>query len=165
MALVAALLSGCGTVIAPSEVGGEASRKVDACTGWSMADYMSARVIHRIRVFTDPRTGDSAMEETSYAPKATPLMKTGTTLREYDFGPASKVQVVVGPADLDIPLHPAPYRESFLVLKGSVLMKLGNGQQRELLPGDMTVFEDTAATRGHGARTGPCGYVSLDLVP
>ena len=161
---VATWLAACSTVPS-SRADADASKAAEACAGWSMADYASARVVRRIRVYTDPDTGDSAMEETPYAPRSTPLLQTGTILREYDFGAASKVQIVVGPANLDIPLHPAPYRENFLVLKGSVLMKLGNGQQRQLLPGDMTIFEDTTASKGHGGLTGACGYVSLDIVP
>ena len=163
-ALPVASLVACATGPA-SRSDGAPANVADSCPGWSMSDYASARVVRRIRVHTDAKTGDSAMEETTLAPKSTPLLKTGTILTEYDFGAATKVQIVVGPPNLDIPLHPAPYRESFLMLRGSVRMKLGNGDERELLPGDMTVFEDTTASRGHGGRTGPCGYVALDIVP
>ena len=75
------------------------------------------------------------------------------------------MQIVAAPADLMLPLHPAPYRESFLMLEGSVTMELGDGTRRELRPGDMTTFEDMDASKGHGGRIGPCGYVALNIVP
>ena len=135
------------------------------CRGWTAQDYAAAPVMRRLRVYTDPRTRDSAIEETPMPAKRTPLPKTGVTIYEYNFGPSSKTQIVVGPANLVIPMKPAPYRESFLVLEGSVVMELGDGSKRELVPGDMTVFEDTDSIRGHAAVTGPCGYVSLNIVP
>ncbi len=128
-------------------------------------NYTDATPVRRIRIYTDPRTHDSAFEEAPMAPKRTPLLKTGKILYEYDFGKGSKVQIVAAPADLVLPLHPAPYRESFLMLEGSVTMELGDGSRRELVAGDMTTFEDIDATRGHGGKTGPCGYVALNIVP
>lgn len=128
-------------------------------------NWAEATPVRHLRVYTDPTTGDSAMEEAPLPPKRTPLLKTGKILYEYNFGKASKVQVVVAPADLLLPLHPAPYRESFLMLEGSVTMELANGTRRELLPGDMTTFEDMDARTGHGGRIGRCGYVALNIVP
>ena len=136
-----------------------------ACPGWTARDFTDARVIRKLRVYTDPTTGDSAIEDAVMTPKATPLLKTGTILVEYDFGPSSKTQIVAGPANLAIPLHPAPYRESFLILHGSVVMRLGDGTMRTLVPGDMSTYEDMDAKRGHGGTTGPCGYVALNIVP
>jgi mannose-6-phosphate isomerase-like protein (cupin superfamily) len=136
-----------------------------SCPGWTARDYAAAPVMRILRLYTDPRTGDTAVEETRMEAKRTPLLKTGQILNEYNFGPGSKVQIVVGPPNLALPLHPAPYKESFLIIEGSVSMKLGNGQGIELRPGDMTVMEDVDARIGHGGLTGPCGYVSLNIVP
>ena len=155
----AASLCGCAsTAPVPTAI-------APACPGWTATDFAAAPVIRRLRIYTDAKTGDSAIAETPMPPKRTPLMKTGQILLEYNFGASSKVQIVVGPPNLDIPLHPAPYREAFLMLAGNLTMALGDGTRRELLPGDMTVFEDTDARIGHGGRTGPCGYVSLEIVP
>lgn len=152
-----AALTGCATNATPPVSA--------ACPGWTAQDYTAARVIRKMRVYTDRASGDSAIEDTVMTPKATPLLKTGKTLVEYDFGPSRKTQIVAGPANLDIPLHPAPYRESFLILHGSVTMRLADGSTRNLVPGDMTTYEDMDASRGHGGTTGPCGYVALNLVP
>lgn len=161
LGMLVGVLAACGSLApqAPS------TTVAASCPAWSAKDYTDARVIRKLRVYTNRATGDSAIEETMLTPKATPLLKTGKILVEYDFGPSSKTQIVAGPGNLDIPLHPAPYRESFLILQGSVVMKLGDGTTRTLLPGDMTTYEDMDATRGHGGLTGPCGYVALDLVP
>ena len=153
------ILAGCATQ-APTP-----AATADGCKSWTARDFAAAPVLRRLRIYTDPRTKDSAIEETPMPAKATPLMKTGAIIYEYNFGPGSKTQIVVGPANLVIPLKPAPYRESFLVLQGSVSMQLGDGTKRELVPGDMTVFEDTDAIKGHGGLTGPCGFVSLNIVP
>jgi hypothetical protein len=159
------LLATAVTLCSCASPGGAPPNAAPACPGWTASDYAAAPVIRRLRISTDPRTGDSALSETPLLPKRTPLMKTGQILLEYGFGAASKVQIVVGPPNLEIPLHPAPYRESFLILAGNLTMALGDGTKRELLPGDMTVFEDTDARIGHGGRTGSCGYVSLEIVP
>lgn len=163
-AAVAAMSALAGCAATGAGAGGAVTPAAE-CRGFTARDWAAAPVLRRLRVYTDPRTGDSAIEETPMPPKATPLMKTGTILYEYNFGPGSKTQIVVGPSNLVLPLHPAPYREGFLILAGSVSMELGDGTRRELVPGDMTVFEDTDARKGHGGRTGPCGYVSLNIVP
>ena len=158
LALMSTLLVGCA---APSDTVAPTA----GCSGWAMRDYADARVIRRQRVYTNPATGDSAIEDTVMTPRATPLLKTGKILVEYDFGAGSKTQIVYGPANLEIPLHPAPYRESFLILQGSVTMRLADGTTRTLVPGDLSTYEDTDASRGHGGTTGPCGYVALNIVP
>lgn len=150
---------GCSTPSSPT------ANSAAACPGWTTSEYAAGRPIRKLRVFTNPATGDSAIEETVMAPKATPLFKTGKILNQYDFGPSSKTQIVYGPADLELPMHPAPGREAFLILQGSALLRLADGTERALVPGDMTIYEDTDASRGHGGRTGPCGYVALNLVP
>ena len=152
-------LGGCAAVGSPP------ASPATNCPGLTAADYAAAPVLRRLRVYTDPKTGDSAIAETPMPAKRTPLFKTGQILLEYNFGKSSKVQIVVGPPNLDIAMKPTPYRESFLVLEGSFTMKLGDGSVHELRPGDMTDFEDTDARIGHGGRTGPCGYVSLNIVP
>ncbi len=117
------------------------------------------------RVYTDPATGDSKVEALPKAAKDIPLLKTGKILTEFDFGAASKIKLVIGPPNLDLPLHPAPLVESFLLLAGSVTMQLADGTKVEQMPGDMLTFEDVNSKLGHGGRTGPCGYVALDIVP
>ncbi len=156
-----AALAGCAQGPAPVA----SAQAPAACPGYTAGDYAAAPVLRRLRIHTDPKTGDSAIDETPMPAKRTPLFNSGKILLEYGFGAASKVQIVVGPPNLDIALKPTPYREAFLVLEGSFAMVLGDGTRRELLPGDMTVFEDTDARIGHGGRTGPCGYVALNIVP
>lgn len=86
----------------------------------------------------------------------------GALLMQFDLGDPSKVVVVRGPAGFRIPMHPAPYRELFLVLSGSSTAVLSGGQRHVLRPGSLILFEDTTG-EGHGGFVGPCGYVALDL--
>jgi quercetin dioxygenase-like cupin family protein len=86
----------------------------------------------------------------------------GLQLAHFDFGDPANVVIVRGPPDLDIPLHPAPYREIFIVLSGGSTALLSDGTRHELGPGAVVLFEDVTGP-GHGATIGPCGYVALDL--
>jgi uncharacterized cupin superfamily protein len=86
----------------------------------------------------------------------------GALLRQFGFGDPSNVVIVSGPPNFDLPYHAAPYREIFMTLSGSVTASLSGGQNYELKPGSIILFEDTTG-KGHGGKVGPCGYVSLDL--
>ena len=135
-----------------------------ACPAFDPATY-SMKVIRNYRVYTDPTTGDSKVEQVPIPIKETPLLKTGKILKLFDFGPAKRVEIVIAPPDLDLPLHPAPYRERFLVLAGSVEMDVADGTKVAMVPGDMVSMDDVASKTGHGGRIGPCGYIDLDMVP
>jgi mannose-6-phosphate isomerase-like protein (cupin superfamily) len=135
-----------------------------ACPAFDPATY-SLKVLRNYRVYTDPATGDSKVEQVPIPIKETPLLKTGKILKLFDFGPAKRVEIVIAPADLLLPMHPAPYRERFLVLAGSVEMDVADGTKIAMVPGDMVSMDDVASKSGHGGRIGPCGYIDLDMVP
>ncbi len=86
----------------------------------------------------------------------------GLSLTQFGLGDPSNVVIVTGPPGFDIPMHPAPYREIFMVLSGSATIRLSGGQEHLLTPGSIVLFEDISG-EGHGGKVGPCGYVSLDL--
>ena len=117
------------------------------------------------RVFTGP-DGDSEVAPLRIDARGVPLLKTGKTLGliQLPTAPTRGVQIVVGPPDLDLPLHAAPYREMFIMLAGSVTLKTAKFTA-ELKPGSVLLFEDTNARIGHGGRTGPCGYISVSIAP
>ena len=117
------------------------------------------------RVFTGP-DGDSAVEPLRIDARIVPLLKTGKKLGIIDLPKAGTraPQIVVGAADVDLPLHPAPYKEMFIMLGGSVTFKTAKFTA-ELKPGSVLLFEDVDAKVGHGGRTGPCGYISLSIAP
>jgi len=158
MVLAVTALAGCASTP-------DSSTATANCASWTTRDYADARVIRKFRVYTNRATGDSAIEDTTMTPSTTPLLKTGKLLVQYNFGPSSKTQIVYGPPNLSFAPHPSPGLESFLILQGSATLTLNDGTKRELVPGDMTTYEDTDASHGHGGATGPCGYVALQIVP
>lgn len=94
--------------------------------------------------------------------------KTGTyyggkvTVTQFDLGTPSHASIVYGQPNMEIPVHPAPYRETFILLSGSSRIILSNGEIYPLKPGSMFVAEDLG-TPGRGGKSGPCGYVALSL--
>lgn len=117
------------------------------------------------RVFTGP-DGDSAVEPLRIDARIVPLLKTGKKLGVLDLpkGGDRAVQIFVGAADVDLPLHAAPYKEMFVLLGGSITFKTAKFSV-EMKPGSVLLFEDVDAKVGHGGRTGRCGYVSLSIAP
>lgn len=83
-------------------------------------------------------------------------------LTQFDLGDPSHVALVYGHPNIDIPVHPAPYREIFILLSGSSEIRLADGTTHALGPGSMFIAEDLGST-GRGGKAGPCGYVALDL--
>jgi hypothetical protein len=117
------------------------------------------------RVFTGA-DGDSELEPLRIDARYWPMFDTGKKLGIIDLpkAPERGVQIVFGPPDLDLPLHPAPYREMFVMIAGSITLKTAK-VSLELGPGSVLLFEDTDARIGHGGRTGPEGYVSVSIAP
>jgi hypothetical protein len=135
-----------------------------ACPAIS-AETFKLTALRNFRVYTDPKTGDSKVEELPVPAKQTPLLKTGQILKEFNFGPASKVQIIMAPGNLDLGMHPAPYKESFLLLYGSTQLHLPDGTKIDMRPGDMITMDDVKSKTGHGGKIGPSGYIDLNIVP
>lgn len=117
------------------------------------------------RVFTGP-DGDSEVELLRIDARSIPLFNTGEFLKIIDLptAPTRGVQIVFGPPNLELAFHPAPYREMFIMLAGSVTL-LTSKFEAELFPQSVLLFEDVDARVGHGGRTGPMGYVSVSIAP
>jgi hypothetical protein len=117
------------------------------------------------RVYTGP-DGDSAVEPLTIDARIIPLLNTGKKLGVLDLpksGPRQP-QIFVGAANVDLPFRPAVYKEMFILLGGSLTFKTAKFSA-PMGPGSVLLFEDTDAKVGHGARIGPCGYVSLSIAP
>lgn len=80
----------------------------------------------------------------------------------FDLGHPSGAAFVYGEPNMEIPVHPVPYKESFIILSGSSEVVMPDGQVVKLSPGSMLTSEDLG-TPGRGGRSGPCGYVALSL--
>jgi hypothetical protein len=158
--LAAVTLLGACSAAAPARPG--ALARCDVAPPPRFSDL--PKTLDVVRVYTGPG-GRSRLEVLHRPGKFTPLFDTGKQLGLFDLGAADFVKIVVGPPDLDLPMHPAPYREAFLVIGGGADIVLGDGTRHSLTPGSVVLFEDTDATDGHAGRTGPCGYIAVDLVP
>jgi hypothetical protein len=77
-------------------------------------------------------------------------------------GNPSNVVIVSAPPSLDIAVHQALYREMFILISGESTLMLSDGSSFVSKPGTITLMEDTTGV-GHGGKSGPCGYVALDL--
>jgi mannose-6-phosphate isomerase-like protein (cupin superfamily) len=125
--------------------------------GLSLARDTTVIEMHRVYSAADARSYAETIElqgsQTTYL---------GAVLTQFGLGDPSNVVIVHGPPNFEMPAHPAPYREIFLILSGSATVVLSGGQEIELKPGSLILFEDTTGL-GHSGRFGPCGYVALDL--
>ena len=117
------------------------------------------------RVFVG-KDGDSEVEPLTLDSRAYPMLKTGKTLHIIDLPTASArvSQIVVGPANVELPFHPSPYKEMFILLGGSFVFRTAKFSVA-MGPGSVLLMDDMGATRGHGGTIGPCGYVSLSIQP
>jgi hypothetical protein len=117
------------------------------------------------RVFVG-KDGDSEVEPLTLDSRAYPMLKTGKTLHIIDLPTASArpSQIVVGPANVELPFHPSPYKEMFVLLGGSFVFRTARFSVA-MGPGSVLLMDDMGATKGHGGTIGPCGYVSLSIQP
>ena len=84
------------------------------------------------------------------------------SLTIFDLGDPTGASFVNGSPNMEIPVHPVPYKETFIILSGSSEVFTPDGQVVQLKPGSMLMSEDLG-TPGRGGRSGPCGYVALSL--
>ena len=112
------------------------------------------------------KDGDSQVLPYRIDVRRIPLLKTGKVLGVLDLpsSPNRANQIFIGPANVELPLHPPPYREMFILLAGSFTFKTAK-VSIPMKPGSVLLFDDVGASRGHGATVGPCGYVSLSIQP
>lgn len=122
------------------------------------------QVVTALHVFT-AANGESAFEDVTFNGYGKAYFKPGEMFFHTELGGAKKVQFVSGPANAVMPPHPTPYKEMFLTIQGSSAVVLPNGQERALTPGSLVIFDDAGSKTGHGGRTGPCGYVAINIVP
>ena len=80
----------------------------------------------------------------------------------FDLGHPSGASVVYGEPNMEIPLHPVPYRETFIILSGTSETVTPEGELLHLGPGTMFTSDDVGPP-GRRGRSGPCGYVALSL--
>lgn len=115
--------------------------------------------LHRAYTGTD---GQSKIETIDLEGKGGVYYDGKVTLTQWDFGDPTKTVIVYGHPNMEIPPHPSPYREIFLIVSGSSVVTLADGSEYRLQPGAIFLSEDQNA-KGRGGRSGPCGYVAIDF--
>ena len=110
--------------------------------------------------------GDTEVAPYHLDAKKVPMLKTGKQLAILNLptSPKRGVEIVVGPPDVAIGMHPAPYKEMFIMLGGSTSV-MTKRFHADMKPGSVLLFEDVGAKTGHGGHTGPCGYISVSIEP
>ena len=118
-------------------------------------------VIKAMRAYTGA-DGNSHVETVEIKGVTGRFFNNKTVLTQFDLGNPEKVVIVYGHPNMEIPKHPAPYPEKFLLIAGSATLELHDGTKHHLKPGTLFIAEDTTGT-GRSGRAGPCGYVAIDL--
>lgn len=121
-------------------------------------------VIEATRVYTNA-AGVSDFAPVTLKADGKAYFKPGELFYSLSFGAATKVQIVAGPANVVLPQHPSPGYEMFLTIQGQSVVTLPDGREKVLVPGSLVIMDDMASKTGHGGRSGPCGYVAVQIVP
>lgn len=139
----------------------DAAGAAPVCGPGSVDLARAVDVIEAVRLFKGA-DGQSQVETIKLQGKKGVYYGGKVRLNQFDLGDPTGVSLVYGEPGMDIPVHPAPYREIFIVLSGSSEIVLANGKVHALKPGSMVIAEDLG-TPGRSGRAGPCGYVAIDL--
>lgn len=162
MKLAIALLASFASTMAMAAEPGVLSAKQKAKCARIDADFArTGKLLKLYRAYTGS-DGQSKIETIDLEGKGGVYYDGKVTLTQWDFGDPTKAVIVYGHPNMEIPPHPSPYREIFLIVSGSSVVTLADGREFALEPGSMLLSEDQKAT-GRGGRSGPCGYVAIDF--
>ena len=120
-------------------------------------------LVKAIRVYK-ASNGESAFETVEFKGESKAYFKPGELFSHTLLANTARVQLISGPANVVLPYHAPMGKEMFLTLQGSSTVVLPNGQEQAVLPGTLVIFQDGGSKTGHAGRTGPCGYVALNIV-
>lgn len=158
VAVVALMMSPASSAAEP----GALTKKQKAECARIDADFArSGKILKLYRAYTGA-DGQSKIETIDLEGKGGVYYDGKVTLTQWDFGDPTKAVIVYGHPNMEIPPHPSPYREIFLIVSGSSVVTLADGTEYPLQPGAMLLSEDQNA-KGRGGRSGPCGYVAIDF--
>ncbi len=144
-----------------AEPGALTARQKARCARIDADFARTGKLLKLYRAYTGA-DGQSKIETVDLEGKGGVYYDGKVTLTQWDFGDPTKAVVVYGHPNMEIPPHPSPYREIFLIVSGSSVVTLPDGSEFPLQPGAMLLSEDQNA-KGRGGRSGPCGYVAIDF--
>lgn len=162
MPQTARLLAGATVALAMAiAVASPAPGRAPRCKGGSVDIARGVEVVEAWRAFKGA-DGLSHIEKTAIPGKKGVYYGGKVTVTVFDLGNPTQASFVYGEPNMDIPIHPVPYKETFIILSGSSVVHAANGQVVRLGPGSMLMSEDLG-TPGRSGSSGPCGYVALSL--
>lgn len=127
------------------------------------ADFArTGKIIRLYRAYT-AADGESRIETIDLKGEGGVYYGGKVSLTQFPLGDPANVTIVYGHPHMDIPPHPSPYREIFLIVSGSSTVVLKDGTEFQLTPGSMLLSEDQTSKTGRGGKSGPCGYVAIDF--
>lgn len=152
---------GASALVGLALCGATAARAVtEPCPAQPVDIGRGVEIVHALRAYTGA-DGASHVEQTDI--KGTTATHMGTVkLTMFDLGEPSKAALVYGFPNVEIPVHPAPGREMFILLSGSSELRLLDGKTYAMTPGTVFIAEDLGST-GRSGKAGPCGYVAIDF--
>lgn len=123
-----------------------------------------ARAVEVVEVFRAFKGDDglSHIEQIKITGKKGIYYEGKVRVTQFGLGDPTGASLVYGEPNMTIPIHPVPYRETFIILSGSSVVKDGVGKSYPLAPGSMLIADDLG-TPGRSGTSGPCGYVALSL--
>lgn len=151
LALTAASSSACAT----------AQTSPATCPTLDASFARGGEILKMLRAYTGA-DGQSKIETIDLKGKRATYYGGKVSLTQFGFGDPSNVVIVHGQPNMEIPAHPSPYREIFLIVSGSSTVVLPDGTEHHLTPGSLFLSEDQDSA-GRGGRSGPCGYVAIDF--
>lgn len=155
---LAALSFGC----AAAEPGELTAKQKAECARLDADFARTGKVLKVLRAYTGS-DGQSKIETIDLKGEGGVYYGGKVSLTQFDLGDPTRTVIVYGHPNMEIPPHPSPYREIFLIVSGSSFVELPDGTRHQLTPGSMLLSEDQTSAKGRGGGSGPCGYVAVDF--
>lgn len=140
------------------------ARAVSACSSAMTTDLGAFKAT---RVFTGD-DGHSHFEEIEFKGETLPFRLQGEQkptpgFFKYYNSKATRITILRGPPNLDLPWHTAPTNaaEFFFMVQGSNTLITRSGNKL-MLPGSIVLFEDATGS-GHAGKVGPEGYTVINV--
>ena len=159
--ILAASLASAAVAAPAAEPGALTAAQRARCETLGADFARTGRVVKMYRAFT-AADGSAKIDTIELKGEGGVYYGGKVSLTQFPLGDPTNAVIVYGHPNMEIPAHPSPYREIFLIISGSSHVTLADGTRYELTPGSLLLSEDQGST-GRGGGSGPCGYVAVDF--
>ncbi len=157
-----ALPSATTAIAAEADRGALSKAQLARCERLNADFARTGKIVKIHRAYTGP-DGESRIETIDLKGEGGVYYGGKVSLTQFALGDPSNVVIVYGHPNMEIPPHPSPYREIFLIVSGSSTVMLKDGTKYHMTPGTLLLSEDQSSKTGRGGTSGPCGYVAVDF--